>query len=75
MNLNLMKLKIAQANNCMTIDQIVKETGLARATVSKTFNGKGKPSPKTIGLIAKVLGIDVMELIKDEKINQEVLKQ
>lgn len=63
LNIDLNKLKIAQARQCLSIEEIVLKTGLARATVSKTFNGKIKPTPKTMGLIAKVLNVDVTDLL------------
>lgn len=65
-NLDLKKLKLAQARQCLSIDEIVKKTGLGRATVSKTFNGKITATPKTIGLIARVLNVDVADVLVDE---------
>lgn len=67
MKINLIELKIAQAKSCLSIDEIVKLTGLGRATVSKTFNGKISPTPKTIGLLAKALNVDVKEIILTEE--------
>lgn len=67
MDINLKKLKIAQAKACLSIDEIVKKTGLGRTTVSKIFNGKISVNPKTIGLLAKALNIDVTEIIISEE--------
>lgn len=67
MNINLKKLKIAQAKACLSIDEIVKKTGLGRATVSKIFNGKISATPKTVGLLAKALNVDVEEIVIIEK--------
>lgn len=67
MNINFRKLKIAQAKACLSIDEIVKKTGLGRTTVSKTFSGKISPTPKTIGLLAKALNVDVTEIIVSEE--------
>ncbi|MDU2489595.1 MAG: helix-turn-helix transcriptional regulator [Clostridium celatum] len=67
MNINLKKIKIAQAKECLSIDEIVNKTGLSRATVSKIFNGKISATPKTIGLLAKTLNIDVEEILIIEK--------
>lgn len=63
MNIDLNKVKIYQARECLSIDEIVLKTGLGRTTVSKTFNGKLKPTPKTIGLIAKALNVDVTDIL------------
>lgn len=67
MKLNINKLKLYQAKECLSIDEIVKVTGLGRATVSKTFNGRINPTPKTIGLLAKALNVDVTEIIISEE--------
>lgn len=67
MNLDLNKLKLAQARACLSINDLVKETGLGRVTISKTMNGKVKATPKTIGLIAKALNVDVVELLSYEE--------
>lgn len=65
MNLNLNKLRVAQARACLSVNDLIDKTGLGRATISKTFNGKVKATPKTIGLIAKALKIDVSEIIEE----------
>jgi transcriptional regulator with XRE-family HTH domain len=67
MKLDINKLKIYQAKSCLSIDEIVERTGLGRTTVSKTLNGKVVPKPKTVGLIAKALNIDVSELFINEE--------
>ncbi|WP_171991963.1 helix-turn-helix domain-containing protein [Clostridium baratii] len=63
MNLDSNKLKLAQARACLSVNDLVDKTGLGRATISKTLNGKVKATPKTIGLIAKALNVDVAEII------------
>lgn len=67
MKLALNKLKVAQARACLSVDEIVKRTGLGRTTISKTINGKISPTPKTIGLLAKALNVDVIEIIVNEE--------
>ncbi|MDU1602809.1 MAG: helix-turn-helix transcriptional regulator [Clostridium sp.] len=67
MNLDLKKLKIAQAKACISVNEIVEKTGLGRATVSKILNGVNAPSAKSAGLIARALNIDIAELIINEK--------
>lgn len=65
MNLNLNKLRLAQARACLSVNDLIERTGLGRATVSKTLNGKVEATPKTIGLIAKALKIDVSEIVDE----------
>lgn len=67
MKLDLCKLKVAQARRCLSLNDLVKKTGLGRTTISKTINGKINPTPKTIGLIAKALNVDVAEIIISEE--------
>lgn len=67
MNLDLQKLKIAQAQACISVNEIVKKTGLGKSTVSKILNGINSPSVKSAGLIAKALGVNVIELLADEQ--------
>ncbi|TGY42493.1 helix-turn-helix transcriptional regulator [Clostridium perfringens] len=67
MNLDLNKLKLVQARACLSTNDLSKETGLARVTISRVINGKVKATPKTIGLIAKALKVDVIELLSDEE--------
>lgn len=67
MNLDLGKLRIAMANECLSVNDLVEKTGLGRATVSKIINGKQKPSTKSLGLLARTLKVDVTEIISDEQ--------
>ncbi|HFD8693226.1 helix-turn-helix domain-containing protein [Clostridium perfringens] len=63
MNIDFNKLKLAQAKACLSLNELVEITGLGKSTISRTLNGKVKANPKTIGLIAKALKIDVEEII------------
>lgn len=67
MNLDLNKLKLLQARACLSTNDLTDITGLSRATVSRVINGKVKATPKTIGLIAKALKVDVIDLLSDEE--------
>lgn len=67
MNLDLNKLKLVQARACLSTNDLSKMTELSRATISRVINGKVKATPKTIGLIAKALNVDVAEIISDEE--------
>ncbi|KFX59297.1 helix-turn-helix transcriptional regulator [Clostridium botulinum] len=66
MNLDLEKLKIAQAKACLSTNEIVEITKLGRSTVYKIFNDVNSPSIKSAGLIAKALNVDVTELFLSE---------
>lgn len=67
MNVDVNKIRIAQANECLSVNELVEKTGLGRTTVSKIINGCSAPSLKSIGLIAKALNVDVKDLLLDDK--------
>lgn len=66
MKLNLKIIKLLQARKCLSINDLVELTGLSRPSISRAFNGKTNPPPKTVGLIAKALNVDVTDIITDE---------
>ncbi|NFH90381.1 helix-turn-helix transcriptional regulator [Clostridium botulinum] len=66
MDIDLIKLKIMMAKECLSVNDLVEKSSLGRATVSKIINGKQKPSTKSLGLIAKALNADVTEFIITE---------
>ncbi|MBY6836281.1 helix-turn-helix transcriptional regulator [Clostridium botulinum] len=66
MDIDLIKLKIMMAKECLSVNDLVEKSNLGRATVSKIINGKQKPSTKSLGLIAKALNADVTEFIITE---------
>ena len=67
MNINVNKMRIAQANECLSVNELVKKSGLGRATVSNIINGSSNPSMKSLGLIAKALNVEVVELLVEEQ--------
>ena len=67
MNIDVNKLRMAQANECLSVNELVKKTGLGRTTVSKIINGCAKSTAKSIGLVAKALNVQVNDLLVDEK--------
>lgn len=67
MNLNLENLKIAMARECLSTNDLVDRSGLGRTTIYKILNKKQKPTPKTVGLIAKTLNVDVLDIISEEE--------
>lgn len=66
MKLDLQRIRIEQARQCLSVVDLSKETGLVRTTVSNVLNGKITPTPKTLGLIAKALKVDVEDIILKE---------
>lgn len=59
------KIQIACARACMSVRDIITVSGLPRATVNRAVNSVSV-SPKTLGKIAKALGVDVLDIIELE---------
>ena len=64
MNIDTNKLKIAMANRIMNCTDLAKSTGLSLNTISEYASGKRSPTTKSLGKIARVLNVDVTELIE-----------
>lgn len=63
MKLDRKKYELAKARACMKSEDIYK-AGIPKGTLCRLINA-GNGRPETIGKLAKILGIDVTELIED----------
>jgi len=61
------KLKIALARKSMNISDLAIETGISNNTINSWLKNTGKrnPTTKLLGKVAKVLDVDVTEIIED----------
>jgi DNA-binding Xre family transcriptional regulator len=59
------KLNIAMANTCMTINELAEKADLGTDTLAKLKRGR-EAQPRTIGKLARALGVEVTELIEQE---------
>lgn len=67
MKVDTEKLKIAQANRCMTNHDLCRVAKVGHVTLIEIKNGRRKsPTLRTIGKIAKALNVDVAELLQSE---------
>ena len=64
MKINRMKLELAKARDCMGQKEIVA-AGFSAGTLTNAMTGKNI-KPETAGRLAKVLGVDVLEIIETE---------
>ncbi|MGN0263914.1 MAG: hypothetical protein ACI4DX_05945 [Oliverpabstia sp.] len=64
MRINREKYMLARARACMGQKEIV-EAGVPKGTLCRIVGG-ADAKPETIGKIAKVLGVDVTEILEDE---------
>ena len=65
MKVDRKKLALAMARACMNSADLPAAAGLPRHTVQNAIVGKGV-RPGTLGRIAKALGVDPAELLKEE---------
>jgi DNA-binding XRE family transcriptional regulator len=64
MNLNIQKLDVCMARECINTDMLADKAGLSRSTLYAFRTKKRNPSTKTVGKIAKALKVDVTEIIE-----------
>lgn len=65
MKVDRKKLELAMARACMASAELPPAAGLPRPTVQNAIVGKSV-RPATIGRIARALGVDPAEIIKQE---------
>lgn len=67
MKIDIEKLKIAQANSCLSNIELCRNAEIGALTLIEIKNGKRKsPTLKTLGKIAKALNVDVTDLLEKE---------
>ena len=65
MKISIEKLELAKARACMDSNDIIK-AGIPKGTYNTViFKKSGKPA--TVGKIAKILNVDVTEILEDQK--------
>ncbi len=64
MKINRKKLELAKARACMGQKEIVA-AGFPTGTLTNAMTGKNI-KPETAGRLAKILGVDVLEIIETE---------
>lgn len=63
LNLNIKKLLLLQAKECLSTNELAEKAALPRTTITNIIHGRRKATPKTIGLLAKALNVDVEQII------------
>lgn len=59
------KLQLAMARACMNPQDLVKTAEMPLQTFNKVFR-ENSVKPATLGRVAKALGVDVIEILKEE---------
>ena len=65
MRLDKQKLRIAMARACMDTEDVIRAAEMPRPTFNGAMQGRSI-RPATLGRIARALGVDVTEIIKEE---------
>lgn len=65
MKANTIKVEIAMAESCMTTIDVCKKAKLPKTTFNNVLSGRSV-RPATLGRVAKVLGVDVREIMEVE---------
>ncbi|MGG7199047.1 helix-turn-helix domain-containing protein [Clostridium butyricum] len=66
LELDIKKLLLLQAKACLNVNELAKKAEMPRTTVSKILHGERKANTKSIGLLAKALDVDVIEILIEE---------
>ncbi|GEA33602.1 helix-turn-helix domain-containing protein [Clostridium diolis] len=69
LKLDVKKLLLLQAKACLNTNELAKRASMPRTTITNIVHRKRNATPKSIGLLAKALGVDVSELLLNEKDN------
>lgn len=64
MKLDVEKLKIFQAQNCLENKELAEKTGISITSLQRIKNGSTNPRLITIGKLARALSVEVTELIE-----------
>lgn len=63
MKLDKQKYELARARACMSFDDVIK-AGIKKGTLCRIIRGEDA-RPETIGKLARVLNVDVSEIIEE----------
>lgn len=65
MTLDIGKIRVAMARKCWDVNDLAVHFGAPKVNVQGILN-RQRVRPKTAGMLALALGVDVTEIVKDE---------
>lgn len=65
MKINTNRIRVILAEKELTTTAVAERSGVSRQNIS-TILGRGTCEPKTLGKLAKGLGVDPAEIIKED---------
>lgn len=63
MNLDTRKLQLLMAKKQINVGELAEKSGLSANSISSFFSGRRNPCVKSLGKLAKGLGVEVEELL------------
>lgn len=66
MKIDVGKLKVAMANECLSCKALCEKAGIAEVTLRQIKAGMRTPKPVTVGKIARALNVKVQDIIAEE---------
>lgn len=66
MILDKRKVAIAMAQNVLTTNELSSKAGIHIVTLNRALNDRQKPTPATIGKIARALNVPVESIIRED---------
>lgn len=65
MIIDIKKLNLLMANQCMSLNELSEKSGVDPVTISRVKNGRQNPRPQTLGKIARALDTNVESMIQN----------
>lgn len=65
MILDIGKIRVAMARKCWDVNDLAEQCGVFKTNIQSILN-RQVVRPKTAGMLAQALGVDVTEIIKEE---------
>lgn len=65
MKISKQKLEIAKARNCISTEELSKKSKVSIPVLQRIGKENNDFRPRTVGKLAKALGVDVTELLED----------
>lgn len=65
MKVDLDSVNLELARKCLTTSELAEASGLTLQGLNNIIKGKRATKPATLGKIARALGVDPVEIVKD----------
>ncbi len=66
LKLDIKKLLLFQAKACLNTNELAEKAEMPRTTITNIVHGKRNATPKTIGLLARALNVEVTQILVED---------